>query len=90
VVLAGGTSHEPALPAGLAALIDAEVCRSNEPEAGLAGAARLAAGLDPRATQEIVPVPAGPAGAYLREKYARWKIWMRAVLGARPVRERTG
>lgn len=82
IVLAGGSSRDPGLPAGLAALAGAPVCCAAEPEAGLAGAARLAAGLDPAAGAEFVPVPAGASGAYLREKYARWKIWMHSLLGA--------
>jgi hypothetical protein len=61
----------------LAACSGRPVARLLEPEATLLGAARLAADLPPRppATE-----PVAPAGAYLAEKYRRWRAWVGEVL----------
>jgi glycerol kinase len=78
LVLAGGMAEEPFIGPALAACTGLAVARLVEPEATLMGAARLAAGL-PAGGAETVPVaPAG--GAYLADKYGRWRAWMRAVL----------
>jgi glycerol kinase len=77
LLLSGGLSREPFLPAGLAALLDRPIDLPEMPEGGLIGAARLAAGLDPFADPPLRRVEPGPPGAYLRDKYPRWLDWMR-------------
>lgn len=82
VALAGGLSNEPFVAPALAAVLGREVERLEEGEATLLGVARLAAGLDPFANPARASV--APAGAWLREKYARWRAWRDAWLsGAR-------
>ncbi|MDH4228492.1 MAG: FGGY family carbohydrate kinase [Nitrospirota bacterium] len=78
VRLAGGLAREPFVPKALAAASGLPVVLLDEPEATLLGAARLAAGLLPFAA------PAGqtvdPDGAWLADKYRRWKAWSGALL----------
>jgi glycerol kinase len=83
LILAGGLSRAPACATGLAALLGREVETVTEPEQTLLGAARLAAGIDPQDTPATTPHAAGREGAYLVEKYGRWRVWMEEVLGAR-------
>jgi glycerol kinase len=80
LLLSGGLSREPFLPAGLAALLDRPIDLPELPEGGLTGAARLAAGLDPFADPPLRRVEPGPRGAYLRDKYPYWLDWMRGLL----------
>jgi len=77
ILLSGGLVRDPALARGLAALLDRPVEVLADAEAGLIGAARLAAGLPPyeRRVNTRVIVPAA-AGAYLADKYPRWREWL--------------
>jgi len=81
VIVSGGVSAEPALGPGLAALLQRPVEILDEPEAGILGAARLAAGLSPFAAPRSRSVPPTEAGAYLPEKYPGWKRWLNSILG---------
>ncbi len=79
VVVAGGAARDPAVGAGLAALLGRPVEVAEGAEATLVGAAALAA------TSPLPPLPArtvapGPAGTYLAAKYPRWRRWLAALL----------
>ncbi|NCP96672.1 MAG: hypothetical protein COW73_02505 [Nitrospirae bacterium CG18_big_fil_WC_8_21_14_2_50_70_55] len=78
VVVGGGATLDPAVAAGLAALLGRPVAVAGEAEATLTGAARLAAlAPPPPATRTVA---ASPAGAYLPEKYPRWRAWLGQLL----------
>jgi glycerol kinase len=80
ILISGGAVRDPAIGLGLAALLRKPVAQLNEPEATLLGVARLAAGrsaFSAPSTHEIYP---SSAGAYLLEKYARWREWSSALL----------
>ena len=80
IVLAGGLSNEPFIAQGLATLLDVVVERIDATEATLRGAA-LAANVGirplPQAATRFEP---GTPGAYLREKYGRWRNWLLSLL----------
>jgi len=76
VLLSGGLVRDPALAQGLAALLQRPVEVLAEAEAGLLGAARLAAGLSPCAQVTTKVVAPASAGAYLQDKYPRWRNWL--------------
>ncbi len=80
VVVGGGATRDPAVAAGLAALLGRPVAVATEAEATLTGAARLAAPTPspPPPTRTVVPAA---AGAYLPEKYRRWQAWLAGRLG---------
>ncbi len=80
VILAGGLAREPFVARGLTTLLGRSIERLEIPDAGLVGAARLAAGLTPFAAAEAVVVERGAGGAYLPAKYERWIAWTRDVL----------
>jgi glycerol kinase len=80
IVLAGGVTRDPALAQGLATLRGEGVEVVDEPEAVLLGAARLAAGMSAEADLPTVGVESGPRGAYLGDKYRRWRAWLTAGL----------
>ena len=79
VVLTGGLAREPFLRAALATLAPAPLFVVEEPEATLAGAARLAAGT------RVPPPPAHACDetsiAWLEPKRARWRAWVESLLG---------
>jgi glycerol kinase len=80
VVLAGGLSNEPFVAQGLATLLDVAVERIDAAEATLRGAALAASpGLRgvPLASTRFEP---SDCGAYLREKYGRWRDWLKDLL----------
>jgi glycerol kinase len=80
VIISGGLVRDPAVGLGLARLLGRPVETLDEPESTLLGAARLAAGLDAFAGPATHVVGATDAGAYLADKYSRWKAWMRDTL----------
>ena len=80
ILLSGGVTGDPLLAEGLAALIGREVEVLKESEAGLIGAARLAAGMEPYADPLTTVVQPGSPGAYLSEKYESWSAWLRELL----------
>lgn len=86
VVVSGGLSREPFVAPALAAVLGRPVERVEQAETTLLGAARLAAGLEPRApllTDVVDPPP--PRDRWLAAKYERWCAWRDEVL-ARPAR----
>ncbi len=83
IVVAGGLTADAALGPALAATLGRPVELLAAREAGLLGAARLAAGLEPFAdppTETFVP---GPRGAYLAQKFESWRGWLDALLSAK-------
>jgi len=80
IVLAGGLLRDPAVAPGLAALLARPVEVLLEPESGLVGASRLAAGLDPYAASTTENVEPGPRGHYLPEKFGSWLSWLEQLL----------
>lgn len=83
VYLSGGLARAPSIAPSLAVLLGRPVQVLDEPESTLLGVARLALGLEPFAAPETARVEPSEAGAYLPEKFERWKAWMRSVLDAR-------
>jgi glycerol kinase len=80
LLLAGGLARDAFVAPGLAALLGRPVEVLDLHEAGLIGAARLAAGLDPHAGPETTTVQPGEDGGYLREKWPRWLEWLESLL----------
>ncbi len=80
VFLAGGLTREPFLPKALAACLGRTVEVLDEPHATLLGVARKAGGLPAFGSPRTREVKAGPAGAYLKAKYDRWRGWMAGLL----------
>ena len=80
VVVAGGLIRDPAVGPALAALLERPVELLLEPESGLLGAARVAAGLDPFAGSPTRTVAAGPRGRYLPAKFTAWRAWLANLL----------
>jgi glycerol kinase len=82
ILLSGGLSREPFIAAGLAALLGGKVELPQMSESTLAGAARLAAGMEPYADPDTRTVLPAEGGAYLRRKYLAWRRWMAGYLTA--------
>jgi glycerol kinase len=80
VRISGGVTREPRIARGLASLLGRPVEVLDDQEAGLLGAARLAAGIDPFAEAATTRVDPGPTGAYLGTKYAAWRDWLASTL----------
>jgi glycerol kinase len=80
IFLSGGLAREPFLGRGLAAILRRPVEILEIHEAALTGAARLGAGLSPFADPPSQRVEPEVAGAYLGEKYLRWRVWFESVL----------
>lgn len=79
VVVGGGATRDPALAAGLAALLGRPVAVATEAEATLTGVVRLAAPtLSPPPVARTVAPDA--VAAYLGEKYRRWQRWLAGLL----------
>jgi glycerol kinase len=79
VRLAGGLSHEPFLPAALAAVLGREVTVHDEREATLLGVARLAAGTEAGRSPHETVAPSA-AAHWLPAKSNRWMAWRDTVL----------
>jgi glycerol kinase len=82
ILLAGGVTRNPGICRGLAALLGRAVERLDGHQAGLMGAARLAAGLSPYASPATHPVTPGRTGAYLHSKYENWRSWVEELVRA--------
>ena len=80
VLVAGGLARDPGVAPALAALLGRPVERVEVVEAGLVGAARLAAGLEPWAELQTTTIEPGASGAYLKGKRAAWRAWLEALL----------
>lgn len=80
VFISGGLASVDFLSLGLAACLRYPVYRFREKEASLLGAAALASGSEAcEFPVAVLPVP-HPDGAYLDEKYRRWKSWADELL----------
>jgi glycerol kinase len=86
VRVSGGVAALPGLLEGLAALTGRTVERLEDHEASVVGAARLAAGMPPRAATRARSIEPGSLGRYLPEKYDRWRAWVEEVAGREPRR----
>jgi glycerol kinase len=75
--LSGGLSGLPCLQQGIAQCVPLETFRLAQTEAGLAGAARLAAGVV--SVRKAEPITA-TGDRRLAEKYRRWKGWLDGLL----------
>jgi len=80
ILISGGAVRDPAIALGLAALVQKPVAQLNEPEATLLGVARLAAGTEAFSEPAVHQIYPSSAGAYLLEKYSRWRDWSSALL----------
>lgn len=80
ILLSGGVARDPFVAPGLAALLGHPLELLGEPEAGLIGAGRLAAGLDPFSDPPTRRVEPPDAGGYLPRKYAGWREWLAGML----------
>jgi glycerol kinase len=79
--LAGGLSHLPCLQQGIARCAPCAIYCLRQPEAGLLGAAQLAAGGCRPERQQAVLVDAGAVGEGLVRKFGHWKHWLDRLLG---------
>lgn len=79
VLLAGGLSREPFISRGLAACLNRKVELLKESEGTLLGAANLAAGLPFEKPADTIPTFPSRDGSYLREKYDRWRLWVKGL-----------
>ena len=82
IILSGGVTREPLVARALAGLLCRPVEVLIEREAGLLGAARLAAGLDPFADPQTTIVVPSRVGDYLTRKYESWLRWLRSIVAA--------
>ncbi len=78
--LAGGLSHLPCLQQGIARCAPCAIHRLPQDEAGLRGAARLAAGVPQGGLRAAPALDAGRAGEALRRKYGFWQGWLDSML----------
>ena len=76
LLISGGLAQDTGIASGLASLLGGPVSVLHEQETTLLGTARLAAGLKPFANPAIRIIDRTEAGAYLPEKYLRWKNWL--------------
>jgi len=83
LLVSGGLARDPGVASGLANLLGSSVTLLQEQETTLLGAARLAAGLEPFANPKTRIIERTGAGAYLPEKYLRWKKWLQELLTER-------
>jgi len=80
VLLAGGLAREPFVAQGLAALLERPIECVEIHDAGLVGAAGLAAGRTTFGDPVTRAVQPSGSGAYLPAKYGRWRAWADSVL----------
>ena len=78
--LAGGLSNLPCLQQGIARCAPCAIHRLPQDEAGLRGAARLAAGTTQDGLCDVPALDAGRAGEALRRKYGLWLGWLDSML----------
>lgn len=81
VYLSGGLSNLVCLQQGIACCVPfATVYRLTQSDAGLIGAARLAAGMQPADGRCAEKVDIMRPASELAEKFARWKVWLDGLL----------
>jgi len=78
--LAGGLSHLPCLQQGIACCAPCAIHRLPQDEAGLRGAARLAAGAPQDGLYHAQLLDTGRAGDALKRKYGLWQGWLDSIL----------
>jgi len=84
VYLSGGLSNLECLQQGIARCAPfADVYLLPQAEAGLVGAARLAAGMPSVVEHGVEKIAIIRAPSKLSEKYARWKVWLDGLLSRR-------
>lgn len=76
VYLSGGLSSLPCLQQGIVQCMPFAVYRLLESEAGLIGAAQLAANLALSGTRQVEQIKVIPDLSRLRKKFLRWKNWL--------------
>lgn len=76
VYLSGGLSSLPCLQQGIAQCVQFAVYRLLESEAGLIGAAQLAANLPLSDKRQVTPIKVTNNSPRLQEKFLRWKDWL--------------
>ena len=81
LLISGGLARDAGVASGLASLLGRPVYVLDEHETTLLGIARLAAGVKPYANPATRIIDRTEAGAYLPDKYLRWKSWMNDFLG---------
>lgn len=80
IVLSGGLSQDPFVAQALSSCLQTQVFVVSEHQGSLLGAARLAASLEPKADLDFKMVAPSNEGAYLHEKYHRFKAWRKEAL----------
>jgi glycerol kinase len=80
VYLSGGLSALPCIQQGIAQCIPLAIYRLTHSEAGLIGAAQLAAGLESTDLRQVEHIYVTGASGNLSEKYAHWKEWLDGLL----------
>ncbi len=76
VYLSGGLSSLPCLQQGIAQCVPFAVYRLLQSDAGLIGAAQLAANLALSGTRQVEQIKVMHGPSRLQEKFLRWKNWL--------------
>jgi glycerol kinase len=82
VYLSGGLSALPCIQQGIARCVPLVVYRLEQAEAGLTGAARLAAGLESTGQRRVERIEASCDLHGLSAKFLHWKMWLDGLLHA--------
>ncbi|HSM97575.1 MAG TPA: FGGY-family carbohydrate kinase [Gallionella sp.] len=82
VYLSGGLSGSSCLQQGIVLCVPFEVCRLQQGESSLQGAALLAAGMAPASHRKSVRISVADCSRALPQKYRRWKAWLDEVLAS--------
>lgn len=82
VCLSGGLSELLCLQQGIALCVPFEVCRLQQGESSLQGAALLAAGMEPASHGKCARISIAGNAQALPEKYQRWKVWLDELLAS--------
>jgi len=81
IALAGGLSAEPFVAQGLATLLSRGIERIDATEVTLRGAGIAANKRVQPAAPAVTHYEPDAGGAYLKDKYARWRDWLTGLLG---------
>jgi glycerol kinase len=76
VYLSGGLSELSSLQQGIAQCLSCEVCRLQQRDASLKGAAMLATGRLDKTAIEAIKISTDTRSSKLSAKYLRWKVWL--------------
>jgi len=80
VYLSGGLSELICLQQGIAQCVPFDVCRLQQSESSLQGAALLAAGMEPASHRKCERMSIAGNNWALPQKYLRWKVWLDDLL----------